>query len=140
MWSPTKIIIRFCVLKRILVIHDWENLGFCQLEETSKHLQKTSSLSSVPQIVKNLELQSFILNCTNKTFDPLPTFENCLQPWSLVSTLHNVHFGKYVYLPTEQVETYLKRCVLINYSTYICLCLFGWKVNMINEETVSSKL
>ena len=57
-----------------------------------------------------------------------------------VATLHNVHFGKYVYLPTEQAETYLKRCVLINYSTYICLCLFGWKENMINEETVSSKL
>ena len=57
MWSATKIIIRSCVLKRIFVIHDWENLGFCQLEETSKHLQKTSSLSSVPQIVKNLELQ-----------------------------------------------------------------------------------
>ena len=54
--------------------------------------------------------------------------------------LHNVHFGKYVYLPTEQAETYLKRCVLINYSTYICLCLFGWKVNMINEETVTFKL
>ena len=54
--------------------------------------------------------------------------------------LHNVHFGYYVYLPTKQAETYLKRCVLINYSTYICLCLFGWKVNMINEETMSSKL
>ena len=23
-------------------------------------------------------------------------------------TLHNVHFGYYVYLPTEQAETYLK--------------------------------
>ena len=54
--------------------------------------------------------------------------------------MHNVHFGYYVFLPTEQAETYLKRCVLINYSTYICLCLFGWKENMINEETVSSKL
>ena len=54
--------------------------------------------------------------------------------------LHNVHFGKYVYLPTEQAETYLKSCVLINYSTYICLCLFGWKVNMILKETVTFKL
>ena len=58
----------------------------------------------------------------------------------LVCTLHNVHFGKYVYLPTEQAETYLKRCVLIDYSTYICLCLFGWKVNMILKETVTFKL
>ena len=55
-------------------------------------------------------------------------------------TVHNVHFGYYVYLPTKQAETYLKSCVLINYSTYICLCLFGWKENMIHEETMSSKL
>ena len=57
-----------------------------------------------------------------------------------LAAVHNVHFGYYVFLPTEQAETYLKSCVLINYSTYICLCLFGWKENMINEETVSSKL
>ena len=60
--------------------------------------------------------------------------------WEVPPPLHNVHFGKYVYLPTEQAETYLKRCVLINYSTYICLCLFSWKENMIHEETVSSRL
>ena len=41
-----------------------------------------------------------------------------------IATLHNVHFVKYVFLPTEQAKTYLKSCVLINYSTYICLCLF----------------
>ena len=58
----------------------------------------------------------------------------------VTSTLHNVHFGYYVFLPTEQAETYLKSCVLINYSTYICLCLFGWKVNMILKETVTFKL
>ena len=57
-----------------------------------------------------------------------------------IPPLHNVHFGYYVYLPTEQAETYLKSCVLINYSTYICLCLFGWKVNMILKETVTFKL
>ena len=56
-----------------------------------------------------------------------------------MATLHNVHFVKYDFLPTEQAETYLKSCVLINYSTYICLCLFGLKENMIHEETVSSK-
>ena len=56
------------------------------------------------------------------------------------ATVHNVHFGLYVFLPTKQAETYLKSCVLINYSTYICLYLFGWRKNMIHEETVSSKL
>ena len=56
------------------------------------------------------------------------------------SPLHNVHIGQYVFLPTEQAETYLKSCVLINYLTYICLCLFGWKVNMILKETVTFKL
>ena len=59
---------------------------------------------------------------------------------SVTPPLHNVHFVKYVYLPTEQAETYLKSCVLINHSTYICLCLFGWKVNMILKETVTFKL
>ena len=54
--------------------------------------------------------------------------------------MHNVHFGYYVYLPSEQAETYLKSCVLMNYSTYICLCLFGWKVNMILKKTVTFKL
>ena len=58
----------------------------------------------------------------------------------LLTPVHNVHFGNYVYLPTEQAETYLKSCVLVNYSTYICLCLFGWKVNMILKETVTFKL
>ena len=57
-----------------------------------------------------------------------------------VATMHNVYIGQYVFLPTEQAETYLKSCVLINYSTYICLCLFGWKVNMILKETVTFKL
>ena len=51
--------------------------------------------------------------------------------------MHNVHFVKYVFLPTEQAETYLKKCVLINYSTYICLGLFGWKENMIFKETLN---
>ena len=58
----------------------------------------------------------------------------------VIMPLHNVHFVKYVFLPTEQAETYLKSCILINYSTYICLCLFGWKENMILKETVTFKL
>ena len=58
----------------------------------------------------------------------------------ILTPVHNVHFGWYVYITTEQAETYLKRCVLINYSTYICLCLFGWKVNLIFKETVTFKL
>ena len=67
------------------------------------------------------------------------TLDSC-ETKILSKTMHNVHFGYYVYLPTEQAETYLKSCVLINYSTYICLCLFGWKVNMILKETVTFKL
>ena len=31
------------------------------------------------------------------------------------SSLHNVLFGQYVFLPTEKAETYLKSCALINY-------------------------
>ena len=33
------------------------------------------------------------------------------------SALHNVYFAQYVFLPTEQAETYLKICVLIYHST-----------------------
>ena len=34
-------------------------------------------------------------------------------------TLHNVLFGQYVYLTTEQAETYFKICFLICHLTYI---------------------
>ena len=40
-----------------------------------------------------------------------------------------------VFLPTEQAETYLKICVLIYHSTYICPSLFNWKENLIFKET-----
>ena len=43
--------------------------------------------------------------------------------------LHNVLFGQYVYLATEQAETYLKICVLVYHLTYICPSLFDCKVN-----------
>ena len=48
--------------------------------------------------------------------------------WELVSPLHNVLFGKYVYLATKQAETYLI-CVLIYHLTYICPSLFDCEVN-----------
>ena len=35
-----------------------------------------------------------------------------------LAPVHNVHFGKYVYLPTEQAETYLKSCV---FNIYLSL-------------------
>ena len=50
------------------------------------------------------------------------------------SSLHNVLFGQYVFLPTEQAETYLKIYVMIYHSTYICPSLFGWKENLIFKE------
>ena len=54
--------------------------------------------------------------------------------------VHNVLFGQYVFLPTEQAETYLKIYVLIYHWTYICPSLFSWKENMVFEETVIFKL
>ena len=54
--------------------------------------------------------------------------------------MHNVYFVQYVFLPTEQAETYLKISVLIYHLTYICPSLFGWKENMIFEEIVMFKL
>ena len=48
------------------------------------------------------------------------------------SSLHNVLFGQYVFLPTEQAETYQN----ISFNIY----LSGWKKNLIFEETVIFKL
>ena len=56
------------------------------------------------------------------------------------SPLHNVLFVQYVFLPTEQAETFPKMYVLIYHLTYICSSLFGWKENMIFEETVTRQL
>ena len=44
-------------------------------------------------------------------------------------TLHNVLFVQYVFLPTEQTETYFKICILTYDLTYICPGLFDWKEN-----------
>ena len=57
-----------------------------------------------------------------------------------VVAVHNVLFGQYVLLPTEQAETYLKIYDLIYHSTYICPSLFGGKENLIVTETVIFKL
>ena len=53
--------------------------------------------------------------------------------------MHNVHFWYYFFLPSEQAETYLKICVLINYSTYICPSLFGWKENILHKRWNASE-
>ena len=45
----------------------------------------------------------------------------------LCLALHNVLFAQYVFLPTEQAETYSKIYVLIYHLTYICPSLCGWK-------------
>ena len=56
------------------------------------------------------------------------------------STLYNVLFVQYVFLPTKQAEIYLKIRVLIYHLTYICPSLFGLNENIIFEETVIFKL
>ena len=40
------------------------------------------------------------------------------------SPLHNVYIVQFEFLATKQAETYLKICVLISHSTYICPSLF----------------
>ena len=52
-------------------------------------------------------------------------------------TLQNVLFVQYVFLATEQAETHPKIYVFIYHLTYICPSFFGWKGNMIFEETVT---
>ena len=43
--------------------------------------------------------------------------------------MHNVYIVQYVFLPTEQCETYFKNFILTYDSTYICPGLFDWKEN-----------
>ena len=45
------------------------------------------------------------------------------------SPLHNVYIVQYVFLPTEQSETYFKNFILTYDLTYICPGLFDWKEN-----------
>ena len=52
----------------------------------------------------------------------------------------NVLFVQYVFLPTEQAGAYLKIYFFMYYLTYIGPSLFGWKENIIFEETVIHKL
>ena len=53
----------------------------------------------------------------------------------IYATLHNVHFVKYVYLPTEQAETNI--CWIIyqdaTFKIKICLSLLGWKENILDK-------
>ena len=44
-------------------------------------------------------------------------------------TVHNVYIGEYIYLVTEQTETYRKSCILIYLLTYICPSSFDCEVN-----------
>ena len=45
------------------------------------------------------------------------------------SPVHNVYIVQYVFLPTEQSETYFKNFILTYDLTYICPGLFDWKEN-----------
>ena len=49
----------------------------------------------------------------------------------LYTELHSVLFVQYVFIQTEQAETYPKIYVLMYHLTYICTSLFDWRENMI---------
>ena len=53
-----------------------------------------------------------------------------------VTPLHNVHFGYYVFLPTEQAETNICWIIYQDATFEICLSLFGWKVNILTKRTL----
>ena len=59
---------------------------------------------------------------------------NCVKTHSAVLeigvlTLHNVLFVQYIYLATEQAQTYRKSCSLIYLVTYICPSAFDCEEN-----------
>ena len=124
--------------------------------EIANHLHPTQPISTNPatkqKFSTNLNLTQ-VFKLASSLTHPRFSFshDGVMQKFSIsfqityhtvqvIGAIHNVLFGQYVFLPTEQTETYLKICVSINFSTYICPCMFGWKENMILEETVSSKL
>ena len=57
-----------------------------------------------------------------------------------LSVLHSVLFVQYVFIQTEQAETYPKIYVSIDNSTFFFPSLFAWKEKIIFEETLNSKL
>ena len=69
--------------------------------------------------------------------------DNCVKTHSAVLeigvlTLHNVLFVQYIYLATEQAQTYRKSCSLIYLLTYICPSAFDCEVNAIFRIFVKS--
>ena len=42
----------------------------------------------------------------------------------MLMTLHNVLLVQYIFLTTEQAQTYLKFFVLVSHLTYVCPILF----------------
>ena len=58
----------------------------------------------------------------------------------LYTELHSVPFAQYVFIRTEQAETYPKTYVLIYHPKYICPSLFVWKENLTFKETLTFKL
>ena len=52
----------------------------------------------------------------------------------LYTELHSVLFVQYVFIQTEQAETYPKIYVSIDNSTFFCPSLFGWKEKMISRK------
>ena len=72
--------------------------------------------------------------CTIATLKSLHLKQSSLERVSLGRircTVHNVYIGEYIYLVTEQTETYRKSCILIYllYLTYICPSSFDCEVN-----------
>ena len=73
-----------------------------------------------------------LLSFIRRTPPPSPNLGNARK-----GTLHNVLLVQYVFLLTEQAETYLKIFALKRHLMYIWPSLFGWMENMIFEETVT---
>ena len=63
-----------------------------------------------------------------------------LNKYSLDSTVHDVLFVDFVFLPTEQAATYLKICISTYLLTYIGPSSFDWKENTFFLIFVNSKL
>ena len=106
--------------------------------EIANHLHPTQPISTKQKFSTNLNLTQ-VFKLASSLTHPRFSFSNdgVIQKFSIlfqityhtvqvIGAMHNVLFGQYVYLPTEQAGTYPKSYVLIPIShLFVSTCLVG---------------
>ena len=117
----------------------WYRLLASTIGQLVSHLELNWWLSCV--LLQRMETLDFVLHlylakvyssCFKAWLIGFPSWASHRPPFTPFvpySPLHNVYIGEYIYLATEQTETYRKSCILIYLLTYICPSSFDCEVN-----------